>query len=82
MGTITLRLPADTHKRIKALAASRNMSMNKLFEEFSVIALTEYDAETRFRARVAMGSKERGLELLDKIDDHFEKQRKIETSAQ
>jgi len=71
MGTITLRLPDDTHKRIKKLASSRSMSINKLFEEFSVIALTEYDAETRFKARVAKGSKSEGLRILDKLDQHY-----------
>jgi len=47
------------------------MSINKLFEEFSVIALTEYDAETRFKARVAKGSKSEGLRILDKLDQHY-----------
>ncbi len=71
MGTITLRLPDDTHKRIKELAASRKMSVNRLFEEFSVIALTEHDAETRFKARAAKGSRSKGLEILDKLDKHY-----------
>ena len=71
MGTITLRLPEDTHQRIKALAAARKISVNKLFEAFSVIALTEYDAETRFKARTAKGSRKKGLAILDKLDKHF-----------
>ncbi len=72
MGTVTLRLPDDTHKRVKELAFSRNISVNKLFEEFSVIALAEYDAEVRFKARVAKGTKKRGLEILDKLNNHFQ----------
>ncbi len=44
------------------------MSLNKLFEEFSTIALAEFDARTRFLARAAAGSPEEGLRLLDKLD--------------
>ena len=45
MATITVRLPDHTHKRIKELAASRNTSINKLYEEFTIMALTEFDAD-------------------------------------
>lgn len=71
MSTLTIRLPDDTHKRLKFLAEKRNMSVNKLFEEFSTMALAEFDAETRFRAQALRGKNARGLELLDKIDRHF-----------
>jgi hypothetical protein len=40
----------------------------QLIDELSTIALTEFDAETRFRARVALGSREEGLRLLDLLD--------------
>jgi hypothetical protein len=42
--------------------------MDKLIEELSTVALTELDAETRFRARAALGSHEEGLKLLDLLD--------------
>ena len=42
--------------------------MNKLIDELSTIALAEFDAETRFRARAARGSRTEGLRLLDKLD--------------
>jgi hypothetical protein len=42
--------------------------MNKLIEELSTLALAELDAETRFRARAALGSREQGLRLLDELD--------------
>lgn len=42
--------------------------MNKLIDELSTTALAEFDAETRFRARVARGSREEGLRLLDLLD--------------
>ena len=68
MGTLTIRLPEDQHERLRALAARRGISLNKLFEEFATRALTEFDVEARFRARAARGDPERGLALLDKID--------------
>ena len=35
MTTLTIRLPEDTSVRLKQLAASRGMSLNKLIEELS-----------------------------------------------
>jgi predicted transcriptional regulator len=68
MGTLTIRLPEEKHERLRQLADRRHVSMNKLMEELSTIALTEFDAETRFRARAARGSREEGLALLDELD--------------
>lgn len=68
MSTLTIRLPSDQHERLKALAASRGTSLNKLFEELTTKALTEFEAETRFRLRAAEGNKTRGLEILEKLD--------------
>jgi predicted transcriptional regulator len=68
MGTLTVRLPDDKHSRLKQLAESRGMSVNKLIEELSTIALTEFDAYTRFKAIAAQGNPEVGLKLLDKLD--------------
>ena len=73
MSTLTIRLPDDTHQRLKFLAEKRNMSVNKLFEEFSTMALAEFDAETRFRAQALRGKSKSGLDLLDKIDKHFDR---------
>lgn len=72
MGTLTIRLPDDKHERLKFLAQHRNISMNKLFEEFSTIAIAEFDAETRFKMLADAGSAESGLAFLDKLDSHFE----------
>lgn len=71
MSTLTVRLPDDKHNRLKALAAHRKVSMNKLIEELSTQAIAEFDTEVRFRAIAATGNRERGLELLAKLDDHF-----------
>lgn len=72
MGTLTIRLPQDQHERLKRLAATRGISLNKLFEEFSTRAITEFDMETRFKAMAARGNPARGLEILAKLDAHFE----------
>jgi len=45
--------------------------MNKLIDELSTVALTEFDEETRFRARAALGSRELGLKLLDLLDSEL-----------
>ena len=72
MATLTIRLPDDQHARLKALAARRGTSLNKLFEEFSIRALAEADTESRFLARAARGDTDAGLALLDKLDRHYE----------
>jgi predicted transcriptional regulator len=68
MATLTIRLPDEKHARLKELALSRGISVNKLVEELSTIALTEFDAYTRFKAMAALGSVDEGLALLDKLD--------------
>jgi hypothetical protein len=72
MAILTIRLPDDKHERLKFLAKYRNISLNKLFEEFSTTAICEFDAETRFKALAASGSPESGLAFLDRLDAHFE----------
>ena len=71
MATLTIRLPDDKHERLKLLAERRAISLNKLFEELSTQALAEFDSEVRFRALAATGDIGRGLELLDRLDEHF-----------
>jgi len=71
MSTLTIRLPDDQHERLKALAESQGISLNKLFEAFSTKALAEFDAETRFKLRAARGDKALGLDILDKLDQHY-----------
>ena len=68
MSTLTIRLPDDTHARMKVLARHRAMSVNKLMEELCTIAVTQHDAETRFRALAARGSVDEGLRILDELD--------------
>jgi len=68
MATLTIRLSDEKHERLRRLAERHQISMNKLIDELSTIALAEFDAETRFRARAAMGSPKEGLKLLDLLD--------------
>ena len=68
MATLTIRLPDDKHNRLKELAQAKGISINKLIEELSTIALAEFDANTRFKAMAAMGNSEEGLKILDKLD--------------
>lgn len=69
MSTLTIRLPDDTAERLKTLARSRGLSVNKLVEEMSAQALAAWDTENRFRALAAQGNPTRALEILDRVDD-------------
>lgn len=68
MRTLTIRLPDDTAERLKALARSRGMSMNKLVEQLSAHALAAWDTENHFRALAATGDVTRALAVLDRLD--------------
>lgn len=68
MSTLTIRLPDDTTQRLKSLARSRGLSVNKLVEEMSTQALAAFDVETRFRAMAAEGDTARALAILDRLD--------------
>ena len=68
MTTLTIRLPEDKHERLKALAHSRRMSVNKLIDELATVALANHDALLRFRALAAEGGPQRALELLERLD--------------
>ena len=68
MAALTVRLPDDKHRRLKALAASRGTPLNRLIDEMTTVMLAEFDAETRFRLRTSQGAgrEAEGLALLDK----------------
>ncbi len=68
MSTLTLRIPDSKYERLKNYAKSKEISLNKLFDEFATIALTQFDAKTRFDLMIAKGNRSRGLELLDKLN--------------
>jgi predicted transcriptional regulator len=68
MSALTVRLPDDKHDRLRALAASRGTTLNRLIDEMTTMMLVEHDAEVRFRLRAQRGSGQaaRGLALLKK----------------
>jgi predicted transcriptional regulator len=68
MATLTIRIPDDKHTRLKELAQTRGISINKLMEELSTIAITEFDTYTRFKAMATTGNPEEGLRILAKLD--------------
>lgn len=68
MATLTIRIPDDKHLRLKQLAEARGISINKLIEELSTIALAEFDNYSRFKIMAARGDVKEGLRLLDKLD--------------
>ena len=72
MTTLTVRLPDDKHSRLKALAMHKKISINKLIEELSTQALAEFDSEIRFKALVASGNVQKGLDIVDKLDTHVD----------
>jgi hypothetical protein len=73
MATMTIRIPDAKHQRLRLLAKRYGISLNKLVEDWASIALAQFDAETRFRARASRGKPERGLALLEKIDKSVKK---------
>jgi predicted transcriptional regulator len=68
MATLTVRIPDDKHLRLKELAESQGVSVNKLIEELSTVALVEFDTHTRFKLMAARGDVVEGLRILDKLD--------------
>ena len=69
MSTLTIRLPEETVERLKSLAQSRGLSMNKLVEQLSAHALAAWDTENHFRAMAATGDVNKALLVLDRLDE-------------
>lgn len=69
MTTLTIRLPEDTTLRLKQLAASRGISLNKLMEELGTAALAVHDSETRFRLMAQAGDRKAALHILARLDE-------------
>jgi hypothetical protein len=68
MSALIIRIPSEKRERLKQVAKSRNVRVNKLIEEMATLAIAEHDAEIRFRIRAARGQDrtDRGLKLLRK----------------
>lgn len=69
MSTLIIRLPDDKHERLKALAAARNISVNKLIDELATVALANHDARLRFEVRARRGNARKALAILDALGD-------------
>ena len=70
MTTLTIRLPEDTTLRLKQLAASRGISLNKLMEELGTAALAVHDTETRFRLMAKAGDRKAAFDILARLEEH------------
>jgi predicted transcriptional regulator len=68
MSTLTVRLPDDTAQRLKSLARSRKLSVNKLIEELSAQAIAAFDVEMQFKTLAANGNPQQALAILDRLD--------------
>jgi predicted transcriptional regulator len=67
MSTLTIRLPDDKHDRLKALAESRQISVNRLVDELATVALANFDARTRFDARAGRGNVNKALAIINRL---------------
>ena len=68
MHKLTIRLTGYTADRLKSLAKSRDLTVNKLMEQVITLALANFDVETRFRAVAAQGDPAQALKILDRLD--------------
>lgn len=71
MSVLTIRLTEEKHERLKQLAKFRNISLNKLMDELSTIALAEFDTYNRYRAGAESGNPEEALKILDRLDSEL-----------
>lgn len=69
MSTITFRLPDSKHDKLKQLAKSQNISVNRLLDELSSMAIAGYDTKMQFELRRSVGDSNKGLEILDKLEN-------------
>ena len=71
MSVLTIRLTEEKHERLKQLAKFRNISLNKLMDELSTIALAEFHTDNHYRYRVGAESsnREEALKILDRLND-------------
>jgi hypothetical protein len=69
MSVMTIRLPETQHERLRQFARTRGVSINKVIEELTTRALTEFDLETRFKTRAARGDPAAAIQLLDRLDE-------------
>jgi predicted DNA-binding ribbon-helix-helix protein len=65
MTTLTIRLSDELAQRLKLLARSRGLSINKLVSELSTSVLPSWDTENCFRAMAANGDVDKALAVVN-----------------
>jgi predicted DNA-binding ribbon-helix-helix protein len=68
MATLTIHLPDDVHERLRQLAKSRKLSVNKLIEELVDRSAGRIRCRNTIRVRAARGNPEAGLHLWDRLE--------------
>jgi predicted transcriptional regulator len=68
MTTLSIRLPDDMAEKLKNIAKTREISLNKLIFELSAHALAEEEAKQRFVAAQLRGNPKQALQMLDELD--------------
>lgn len=76
MSVVTLRLPEDKHTRLRMVAKSRGVSVNRLLDEVATLALAQHDTEVSFRARAARGKPVQALDLLQQLDRRYARRKR------
>jgi hypothetical protein len=65
---MTIKMPDAKCDQLRSLAERQGVTLDQLVDQWATAALEQFDAEKRFRARAAKGSKKQGLALLEKLD--------------
>jgi len=68
MSTLAVKLPDNITDRLKDLASTRNISVNKLLNDLLIRSLQEEETKQRFLAKQLLGNTKRGLQILDELD--------------
>jgi hypothetical protein len=76
MAALTILLPDEIVQRLMALASSRGVSLDKLFEVMSEAALNAHGTEARFKAMAAKAGRDGALEVLARLDRNERCQRR------
>jgi hypothetical protein len=56
---------------MEKMAINLNITMKQLFDKLSDTAIENYNSEMMFKRRAKRGAKNRGLEILDKLDASY-----------
>ena len=71
MSLVTLQMSPKKFQLMEKMAIDLNITMNQLFDKLSDTAIENYNSEMMFKRRAKRGAKNRGLEILDKLDASY-----------